>query len=348
MAPLVTALVLNYRQAKYVPHCLNALMRQTYPDIEIIFIDNASGDGSVEYVRDNYPQIDVIANSTNLYFAKGHNIGIQRSSGDYIMPLNVDVVLERDFIAETVRAMELDCAVGMVSGKLLQMDSELIPLEPPVIDSTGLWFSPQMRHFDRGSQQPDRGQYDCVEYVWGPSGAAPLYRRDMLEDVAFQGEYFDEDFVMYREDADMAWRAQLLGWKGLYTPFAVGFHVRRVRPTDQRTAVSSLINMHSVKNRFLMRVKNQTWRNALRFFLPMCWRDLQVIGYVLLIEHSSLGAFVKVLRSLPRTVEKRRHIMTRRRVDDRYIASWFSYMPTSLPYAKKGIVSKLRNRTFTI
>jgi hypothetical protein len=113
-----------------------------------------------------------------------------------------------------------------------------------------------------------------------------------------------------------------------------------VRPTDQRTTVSSLINMHSVKNRFLMRVKNMTWRNALRFFLPMCWRDLQVIGYVLLAEHSSLRAFAEVLRAFPRAVEKRRQTMARRRVDDRYIASWFSYKPTSLPLAEERTRTK--------
>ena len=96
----------------------------------------------------------------------------------------------------------------MVSGKLLQMGNDMVPIKPSVIDSTGLWFTPELRHFDRGSRENDHGQYDRLEYVFGPSGAAPLYSRAMLEDIAFQGEYSDEDFVIYREDADLAWRAR--------------------------------------------------------------------------------------------------------------------------------------------
>ena len=282
MNPLVSVLVLYYRQREYVQPCLDALSRQTYPNIEIFFVDNGSKDGALDDVRSRYPDIQVIGNPCNLYFSKAHNIAIRKCRGEHVMPFNTDVIATQTYVQQMVETMELDPRAGMVSGKLLRADRNLRPLDPPVLDSTGMWFSPELRHFDRGAEEKDQEQYGLIEYIFGPSGAAPLYRRAMLEDIAFQGEYFDEDFVIYREDADLAWRAQLLGWKGIYTPSAVAFHMRAVRPSDSRRKISPEMNMHSVKNRFLMRIKNQTWRNAFRFLLPTLWRDVQVIGYVIL------------------------------------------------------------------
>lgn len=339
MEHLVSVLVLNYRQAGYVPHCLDSLHRQTYPWLEIIFVDNHSQDGAVDLVQLNYPAIHVIANPENQFYSRAHNQAIRAAHGAYVMPMNVDIRLTENYIAEMVKAIELRPEIGMVSGKLLQMDRSLRPLDPPVIDSTGLWFTREMRHFDRGSHEIDRGQYEKIEYIFGPSGAAPLYRRAMLEDIAFQGEYFDEDFVIYREDADLAWRAQLLGWKAIYTPFAIGYHVRSVRPTDDRKTISALVNMHSVKNRFLMRLKNQTWGSLAATFLPALWRDFLVIGYVLLVEHQSLPAFVQFGRLFPKMLRKRRAHLERRRVGDSYIARWFSEQPASIPWTAQEVQS---------
>ena len=330
--PLVSVLVLNYKQAKYVPYCINALQQQTYSNIEVFFIDNASCDGAVEYVKSNYPSIIILANDTNLYYSKAHNIAIKKSRGQYVMPLNIDVLVAKDYIEQMVLAMELDASVGMVSGKLLQMNENLESLMPPIIDSTGLWFSPAMRHFDRNSGERDTGQCETVEYIFGPSGAAPLYRRAMLDNVKFEDEYFDDDFVIYREDADLAWRGQLCGWKGLYTHRAIAYHVRRVRATDKRRNISPDINMHSVKNRFLMRIKNQTFHNGFRYIIPTLWRDFLVLSYVILIEHTSMIAIAKVVILFPRMLRKRRKIMSQSCVSHHYIAQWFSPKPVSFPY----------------
>ncbi len=331
MPPLVSVLVLNHKQSSYVPRCLDALLQQTCTELEIVFIDNASNDGIVDYVTSKYPTIRLIANDTNLYFSKAHNAAIKQSSGKYVMPLNVDVVVAPSYIEQMVRAIELDPKIGMVSGKLLQMDANLNPLDPPMIDSTGLWFTPELRHFDRGSQEKDEGQYASIEHIVGPSGAAALYRREMLEDLAWQGEYFDEEFVIYREDADLVWRAQWLGWKAVYTPFAVAWHVRRVRNTDDRRSTPAVLRMHAVKNRFLMRIKNQSASNAFRFLMPVLWRDLQVIAYVMFLEHSSLPAFARLVRLLPRMLKKRKQLMARKRVSDSYMDRWFSYKPVAFP-----------------
>ena len=112
----------------------------------------------------------------------------------------------------------------------------------------------------------------------------------MIDDISIDGDFFDPDFFAYREDADVAWRAQLLGWRCIYTPAAEGWHVRTVAPGNRR-AVSPAINMHSVKNRFLMRIKNATPGLYRRCWLPMTARDLVVIAGCLVFEPRSLPAF---------------------------------------------------------
>ena len=159
-----------------------------------------------------------------------------------------------------------------------------------------------MRHLDRGCLQTYNGHFREYEYVFGATAAAACYRRKMIEDISVDNEFFDPDFFTYREDADVAWRAQLLGWKCLYDPNASGYHVRKLRP-GMRRFLPPEINMHSVKNRFLMRLKNITTGVYLRNLLPITLRDIGILGYCLLVEHSSLKAFylfVRDWRACPR------------------------------------------------
>ena len=187
-----------------------------------------------------------------------------------------------------------------------------------------------MRHFDRGWHEPDRQQFERMEYVFGASAAAALFRREMIDDISIDGNFFDPDFFVYREDADIAWRAQLQGWRCLYTPHAVAHHVRTVTPGNRRS-LPALINRHSVKNRFLMRVKNVTPAVFRRFWLPMTMRDLVVIGGSLFWEPSSLPAFWHAAKCLPRAIRQRRIIMQRRRITDDDLAAWFDFAPASRP-----------------
>ena len=170
------------------------------------------------------------------------------------------------FYCHPVAAGESDPAVGTVCGKLLSMSADFQLPPRPSFDSTGVYFTPTLRHFDRGSGETDNGQYERCEYVFGATGAAALYRRTMIEDISIGGEFYDHDFFVYREDADVAWRAQLFGWTCLYVPFAQGYHVRRVKPANRRQ-LEPYINMHSVKNRFLLRIKNVTGALYLRRFI---------------------------------------------------------------------------------
>src|ERR1022692_3640645 len=158
------------------------------------------------------------------------------------------------------------------------------------------------------ARELDEGDYDRAEYVFGACAAAALYRREMIDDVSIGGDFFDPDFFAYREDADVAWRAQLLGWRCIYAPSAVGWHVRTVVPGDRRSITPS-INMHSVKNRFLMRIKNVTPGLYRHCWLPMTVRDMAAVAGGLLLEPRSLPAFWRVAKCWPAARERRLEIM---------------------------------------
>ena len=328
--PCVSVTIVTFNSAPFIAKCLRYVFEQDFPDIEVIVIDNASSDGTVEVLSQFASRIRLVCNRENVGFAAGQNQAIALSSGEWVLTLNPDVRLTPDFIGKAVAAGECDDTVGSVSGKLLRMPPDFDIPSTQVLDSTGIYFTPALRHFDRGSGEPDTGTYADFEYVFGVTGAAALYRRTLIEDISIAGEFFDADFFAYREDADLAWRAQLFGWKCLYAPAAIAYHVRQVLPSN-RASLSPAINMHSVKNRFLMRIKNITADLYLRHLLAITLRDLLAFGACLLREQSSLRAFPLVIRSYPKMLQKRRDIMRRRSVDSKYMSAWFSDRPVSFP-----------------
>jgi GT2 family glycosyltransferase len=215
-----------------------------------------------------------------------------------------------------VEALEAAPAVGSATGRLLRLDED-------VIDSTGIVMTRDQRHLDRGAGEPAAGRYiDGPEQIFGPSGAVALYRRAMLDDIAYRGEYFDHAFFAYREDADLAWRAQWRGWGSLYVPASIARHRRRVTP-ERRSALPPEINRYSVRNRFLLRLKNQSLGLAWRFALPGLRRDVLVVGYVLLREWSSIPGLIDVVRLLPSMLAWRRHVLGRKRATSAELAAWF-------------------------
>lgn len=342
-SPLVSVTIVTYNSGRFIRRCLESVLQQRYPNKEIIVIDNASTDGTVDILEQFEDQCRICYNRENAGFAAAQNQAIGLTNGAWILTLNPDVLLLPNFIQSLVDAGGMDPQIGSVCGKLLTMMANFDFPDKPLVDSTGIYFTPMLRHLDRGSQQVDNGHFLNYEYVFGATAAAALYRREMVEDVAIDGDFFDPDFFVYREDADVAWRAQLLGWRCLYTPHARGYHVRNVLPGNRR-ALPPEINMHSVKNRFLMRIKNITGDLYRRNWFSITVRDLVVLSCCLLRERTSLKAFWYLTKSWKRVLEKRREIMRRRRVDDEYMASWFRYSPVTRP-ASKPIARVLQKKT---
>jgi GT2 family glycosyltransferase len=306
---LVSVVIVTWNSAPFLRRCLAAVAAQTYPNLELIHVDNASSDDSVSIVREHAKATHII-NDTNRGFSAAVNQAVRIAKGEFVLLLNPDAYLEPDYVSSLVAALK---DFGMATGKLLQAGSGLI-------DSKGIRMTRSGRHFDIG--QGSRDSPDTRHEVFGASGAAAIYRASFIRDVTVGGEFLDEDFFAFREDADVAWRGRLFGWRAIYVPQAVAHHVRTVTP-EKRRALSALINMHSVKNRFLLRLKNEGLYLALRNAPFELTRDLVVIIAALTIERSSLPALTWLWKNRRRIMEKRRAIQSRRRVSDRDLAGWF-------------------------
>jgi GT2 family glycosyltransferase len=243
------------------------------------------------------------------------NQGIAAANGSYVLLLNPDCFLKPEYIERLVAILRPSRIFGAATGMLIRArGGEIEPTGE--VDSCGIRMTRTGRHLDINFSFQD------VFEVFGVSGAAAMYSMAFLRDVAIDGEIFDEDFFAYREDADLAWRGQLFGWRAVFEPEAVGYHVRRVTP-EARRALPADINMHSVKNRFLLRIKNEGMYLALRNAPFELTRDLIVPVAALTVERSSLPAFAWLWRNRTRVLAKRRIIQSRRKVSDRELARWF-------------------------
>jgi GT2 family glycosyltransferase len=303
--------IVTFNSAGDIAACLESLRKQTFRDFDIHILDNASSDDTLQRIEP-FDVAYMTRSPVNTGFCKAHNELARRFPSEYVLFLNPDTILQPTFLQELVRALEANPQAASATGKLLRLDGK-------TIDSTGIVMRREQRHLDRGADLPDAGQFERPEEVFGPSGAAAMYRRKALDDVAIDGQFFDEDFFAYREDADLAWRCRLYGWSSLYVPAAVALHRRRVTP-ERRSVLPKEINYHSVKNRFLLRLNNMTGPLYRRDFWPVAKRDIAVIGYVLLREWSSIPALLYIVRHLPRLLGKRKTIQARRRTDP---IDWF-------------------------
>jgi len=305
--------IVTFNSGEDIAACLESLGRQTFRDFRIHVLDNASTDGTINAL--SRFDLDLIRSQSNTGFARAHNDLIRSYPAEFVLVLNPDAVLMPEFLERIVGALESRSDAASATGKLLRFDGK-------TLDSTGIVMLRSQRHLDRGADEPDRGQFEKPEDVFGPSGAAALYRLKALQDVAIDGQFFDEDFFAYREDADLAWRCRLMGWTSIYVPSAVALHRRRVTP-ERRSQLSALINYHSVKNRFLLRLNNMTRSLYLRDFLRISTRDAAVVGYVLVREWTSIGALLYVIRNFPRLWKKRRAIQSRKRIEGPELDRWF-------------------------
>jgi GT2 family glycosyltransferase len=213
--PLVTAIVVNWNGGAMLQDALASLFAQTWPAIEVILVDNASSDRSVEHAEKRFgDKLAVIRNTRNDGFAGGNNIGFARAKGEWIFLLNSDAVCDPEVITELMRFVADKPDVGQLACRVVRAD------QPNFFDSAGLLLYPDGVCRSRGWQEKNLGQYDRAEEVLAPHGCACALRKTMLDRIGG----FDEDFFCYFEDLDLGVRGQLAGWKCWYVPEALVRH----------------------------------------------------------------------------------------------------------------------------
>jgi GT2 family glycosyltransferase len=211
---LLSIVIPNWNGAKFLPTCLDALKRQNYSNIEIIVADNASTDGSQALIESQYPQVKLVQLPENRGFTGACNAGIHAANGDYIALLNNDTEVDTGWAAAVVNAFERHAEIGIVASKMLLFDKR------DHIHTAGDYFTVDGRAGNRGVWQQDIGQFDKEEYVFSACGGSSAYRKTLLDQIGL----LDDDFFFSLEDMDLAWRAQLSGWRCLYTPKAIVYH----------------------------------------------------------------------------------------------------------------------------
>jgi GT2 family glycosyltransferase len=339
--PAITAVVVNWNGRRFLPGCLQSLFASSLP-VEVLIVDNASDDGSVEYLRGEHPELPLLALPENAGYAGGANAGIRQARADYVMVMNPDVILAPDHLRILVEKLQAEPAIGAAQGKLLQIrpdDYLASRLEAATrIDSAGHAIRRTRMVVDIGQGQADDARFDQERSVFSACGAAVLLRREMLEDVAPDGEYFDESFFAYKEDIDLCWRARLRGWDVRYVPAALGYHVRGwagTRPPPP-TSLPLAARRHSWKNHYLLILKNDRALDALLALPFLLGWELLRQGHAILRDRKVYGAYRDLRRILPAAWRRRREMAARRRASPREMRRWFGAADGLDPPAASG------------
>jgi len=305
--PLASVIVVNYNGRHHLAECLHALANQTLPagEFEVILVDNGSTDGSVEFVRREFPRVRIVPLNRNVGFAAGNNVGYSHARGRFIALLNNDTAADPRWLAAMLRAMDGHPEAGGIACKIR------FHHDPATLNSTGLMLYRDGRGGDRGFRQIDVGQFEQVEEVFGACGAAMLLRRELIDGVGL----FDERLFMYYEDLDLAWRARLRGWRFLYAPDAVVRHVH----CGSSGEWSPFFRFHVERNRVLVNVKNAPLFLALAVLIGFFARAGRGWWYVLRGRFRAadgwayVKAAVSLLTLLPYAVAERYRVRTAHR-----------------------------------
>jgi GT2 family glycosyltransferase len=347
--------LVTWNGKKYLPYCLKSIENQTFSNFFLLILDNGSTDGTAEYLK-NYKfriaNYKIIFNEKNVGFAAGHNMAIRNSDSEYILMLNQDIVLAPNFLETVVKFLDQNPKVGTVTGKLLRWDYNADSRRQGVdsckqvdlrgltnfLDSCGLKIFKSHRVVELGAGKLDGKEWDTAFEVFGVSGAAPVYRRKALEDVAvcsfqksiYTKEFLDEDFFSYKEDVDLAYRLRLYGWQSWFLPQAVAWHDRSAKAVGNsdfgimraRKIKSDFVNYHSYKNHLFFLVKNLTPKIFLSFFPWIFWYELRKFVYILFFETKTLKSLNEFFRKLPAMWKKRKQIMANKKVKTAEISRW--------------------------
>jgi GT2 family glycosyltransferase len=319
---LITISIVSSDDVNVLNRCLGLIFSETGKDIsfEVYVVNNNSGLDTSNMVRAKYPQVKLTENDRRRGFSENHNQVIRASSGEYVLVMNPDIYVRQGFIENLLKCMESDKKTGIVMGKLLFGEAGS---GKKTFDSAGGMIFRDRRTADRGQGLEDNGQYDSAEEVFYGSGSAMLCRREMLEDIKLFGEYFDGSFYLYKEELDLCWRARLRGWKVMYNPKAVAYHLRGWGKGKSRAKVPRFIRRHSYKNRYLMMLKDDHVINVLKDLPFILWHEVKALAYMIFREPHLFLAWPQIFRLLPFTLRKRREIMKRAVVGPDEIRKWF-------------------------
>ena len=299
-----TAGIVHFGAGHPLAESLASLRAQSLPPSRIIVVDHGGRQGEIEDLRRASADVEWVF-PENGGFASGANRVLEWSrvtcpDAEFVLIMNPDVELGRDFSLTVIEAMRARPKVALASGKLLRPGGQLI-------DSAGIERARTRRFCDRGSEEPNDGRFGQTEPVFAVSGAAMMLRRALVSKLAVDGEVFDEDFFVYHEDTDLAWRARNRGYSSLYVAEGTAVHVRGWR-RGHRGQIALNIRRHSFKNRYLEMIKNEVPFEFLRDLPFIVAAEVARLGFLLFADRAALASYGDAIRLAPNAWRKRRLI----------------------------------------
>ncbi|MBZ0317958.1 MAG: glycosyltransferase family 2 protein [Anaerolineae bacterium] len=306
----LSIIIPNWNGKHHLETCLPSLVAQTHPDIEVIIADNASTDGTQAYVQEQFPQFLIEQLSENRGFTGACNAGMRVATGEFVALLNNDTEVDPHWATEIIAALARHLEAGFVASKMLLFDKR------DTFHTAGDFYRVDGQSGNRGVWQQDTGQYETEEYVFSACGGSSVYRRSMLEKIGL----LDDDFFFSLEDVDLAWRAQLQGYRCIYAPRAIVYH--RLSASGGGPTAS----FHDGRNTLYVLMKNYPaalWRrhgwSVLRNQANIAWSALR--AWRGKAARAKLRGMAVGIFSLPRMLSKRRAIQQSRSVSIEYLES---------------------------
>lgn len=310
MQPFVSIIIPHWNGREHLADCLNALRQQTVSEFEVLLVDNGSDDGSQAYVQEQFHEVTLIELGTNRGFTGACLAGYARAKGDIIILLNNDTAVEPDWLAEILAAFERHPQAGSVASRMMLFD------ERDHFHTAGDFVRINGIPGNRGVWEQDAGQYDQEMAVFGACGGSSAYRKTMLDEIGF----LDPTFFFSCEDVDLAWRAQLAGWKTIYAPKAKLYHKLKA------TGGSATGSFYDGRNFLWLIAKNYPTSLLLRNWQPILQGQWQITRDALRhwrgeAARARLKGQLFGLLGLGKMLIKRRQIQANRRVSDDYLLS---------------------------
>ena len=319
-SPLATISLVTFNGMRWLPGCLTSVKEQTLHNFELLVLDNASTDGSVEWLREQLasePRMKLTESGQNLGYAAAHNRHIFAARGEYVLLLNQDVELDAEFLRRAVGAFDGRPNIGAVQGRLRRLGQDGTRLS--LLDSTGLEMHRDRRVVARHQGHVERTRDLVPGPVWGVDGPAPVFRRSTLlaaQEPRTGGgwEVLDEGFFMYKEDVDLAWRLRRLGCLTWYQPSAVAWHGRGAggpggdsfrKVVASRRSVPRWIQRISWRNHRLMQLKNESPADLVRDLPYMVSREIASLLFMAVTDPPRLSGISDLIRLAPSAAHKR-------------------------------------------
>jgi GT2 family glycosyltransferase len=324
--PSVEVLIVGYNCKRIITPTLQSVAEQDYPNLKCTLVDNSSVDGTGDFVRENFPAVQVVNSAVNLGFAGGNNLVMEHSTAKYVVLLNQDAVARPDFVRELVRVAERDDNIAAVGGKMLMLRC------PTIFNSTGITVNEGGFAVDRQIGEKDENPCPVPENVFGACGGAKLVRSASIREVGG----FDETFFMYFEDVDLCWRMRLAGKQILYAPLAIVHHDwfgdlddQTKKPPESEDQINAkTLRRRSLceRNRMQCVLKNLEWGHLLTTINEMRKYDRHRcraiaeaivrgdnIGYLEMVRRAIRSAWIWNFRRIL-SVWKRRRVIQKTRI----------------------------------